>query len=722
MEETLKEKKFTLQTKAGCKRWLALFICCILLFSFIACIISTNGFTVKVEDITIDVRGATLNGKLYYPAKTSDHDSLPAVIVAHGGGCAYGVVNGLADELARRGFVVFNVSAYGCGLSEQPMYDEGGQGVDGYSFMRTPQGYIDALDYVRSLKFVDPTRIGITGHSMGGTRAGTTAVMDCGFLNLNDQLINLLYDEFGQTFTEEEISEDANELAEARLNPDELALYRYRANEITERFNTRLKSVCFMGNNGQTAVSRKTVTVAGYEVMRNCQVNIGLAIGAYDDSYYNFASREWARDAWFTGDENIQLDTWYVLDDYTQSSSVIGAYLDPSVTEGQAIQDAIDSRMLRMHTLNLESHSKNFFSSHENADVCAYFNESLRYNRGNYDDGTANPLAPTNQIWFGRALCNGLAMLSMIGMLISLAALLTKEGFFASVVAEPRTSGVPFNKKRYWVFGVLTIIATFIAIYCTTKGFMPNTLFNGLITLQRSRFFSLFPSGFSATKLLAYLATMSILFLIAYALVGKKIAGVTGLKALNVGIKFKNIMKALLLGLVLLVAGYMSLCVIDYLFGQDYRFWQTMYPLMKLEYWGIFPRYAFIFYLPCYLIIGMAINYTVRDDIPAWKDTILTVIINSAGVWLCCFVNYLVLRSNTPGVEAHYFATFITYYYTLVTVPIAVYISRKMYKITNSVWAGAFLNAFLTGWSIVAATGIDMTYSGTTFAELFFGF
>ena len=78
---------FSLKTKEGCRRLFALCIVMILLFSFIGAIFSTNGFTVKLEHITIDARGATLNGELYYPEATSDKDSLPAVIVNHGGGC-----------------------------------------------------------------------------------------------------------------------------------------------------------------------------------------------------------------------------------------------------------------------------------------------------------------------------------------------------------------------------------------------------------------------------------------------------------------------------------------------------------------------------------------------------------------------------------------------------------------------------------------------------------
>ena len=118
-------KKLSLKTKEGCWRLLAIFLAVILLSSFAARMISSDAGEIKISRVTYDSRGATVDADLYYPAGTSDKDKLPAVLVAHGGGVAKGVVQGIAEELARRGFVVLNVDAYGAGLSEEPLYDDG---------------------------------------------------------------------------------------------------------------------------------------------------------------------------------------------------------------------------------------------------------------------------------------------------------------------------------------------------------------------------------------------------------------------------------------------------------------------------------------------------------------------------------------------------------------------------------------------------------------------
>ena len=111
----MKEKKLTLSTKAGCVRVLLICLCLILIFSFVAQLITTNGGRIKVEEISIDARGAVLQADLYYPAGVTDRNKLPAVIFAHGAGVTKNNYRGIVEELARRGFVVMNINGYANG-------------------------------------------------------------------------------------------------------------------------------------------------------------------------------------------------------------------------------------------------------------------------------------------------------------------------------------------------------------------------------------------------------------------------------------------------------------------------------------------------------------------------------------------------------------------------------------------------------------------------------
>ena len=163
-------KKMNYETTDGCKRLLTICLIIILLFSCIARSIVTDMGRIKNERIRIDARGAVLDGELYYPAGIDDQANLPAVIVTHGAGCTHRVMNGICLELARRGFVVYAFTANGTGNSEFPKRDEIGSGEENYNQRETPGGLLDALNFVRTLKFVDQTRIGMVGHSQGSRR------------------------------------------------------------------------------------------------------------------------------------------------------------------------------------------------------------------------------------------------------------------------------------------------------------------------------------------------------------------------------------------------------------------------------------------------------------------------------------------------------------------------------------------------------------------------
>ena len=85
----------------------------------------------------------------------------------------------------------------------------------------------------------------------------------------------------------------------------------------------------------------------------------------------------------------------------------------------------------------------------------------------------------------------------------------------------------------------------------------------------------------------------------------------------------------------------------------------------------------FIVLFPLYVIIAMGLNYPTRTDIPEWKDTLYTVLINSVGIWLCCLINILVAYSRPYN--GLFFSSFICSYHMVTVVPLTVYLNRKLY-------------------------------------------
>mgnify|MGYP001777320383 FL=1 len=687
-------KKLTLKTKEGCWRLLIIFLALIVLFSCAARLVSSDAGKIKVSRVTFDSRGATVTADLFYPAGTTDEDKLPAVLVGHGAGVTRGIMKGIAEEIARRGYVVLNVDAYGYGMSEMPVNDDSGQDKDNFDSKLTPGGMLDALNFVRTLEFVDQTRIGMAGHSAGSRRTASAAMIDCGYLTLNDLLMNVLYDDFGQEFTEEEIKMNADELAKDRLNDDQLSHYMDIKEETELWYNTRMKALCLIGSSAEKISLIQTVLVGGHEVQRNCQVNFGIVTGYWDFNYIEYPEWETTTEAWHTGSESVERETWYIIDDVNATSEKVGLINEASILTNDDFREAVDNRATRIACYHYESHSKNFFSAQTASDIVSYFEQTLGYNGGELGDSSATPLASDNIVFFWREAFNFAATLSMICFLFPLTALILKTNWFAGCQGsvKPLPAG-SISKKRYWLFNGVTVILTFAAMYYVNSLFAPG--------LPTSAGLPLFSSWWLTVIFLAIMAVCSVILVLVYWRLDKATIGTTALENLNIKLKIRSILKSILLSIILLMAAYGTLMLVEYMFGEDFRLWMMVFTEMKAELWALVWKFALMMF-PSFLLIGAATNYTVRTDIPEWLDTLIAVVVNSLGVWLLCLVNYI----SYAGSNA-LFSNFTSSYGFIIFVPLTVYVTRKMYKVTNNIWIAAALNALLLSWSICSCTGYN---------------
>ena len=81
----MKKGKFNLLTAENAWRVLGVFLVLTLIFAGIAGLTITRGNKVIVKTVTLDVRGAALNFEQYEPRNVDSEDSIPAIILFHGG-------------------------------------------------------------------------------------------------------------------------------------------------------------------------------------------------------------------------------------------------------------------------------------------------------------------------------------------------------------------------------------------------------------------------------------------------------------------------------------------------------------------------------------------------------------------------------------------------------------------------------------------------------------
>lgn len=723
-KESIKEKKFSLKTVDGCKRLLAVLLCIILLTSAIALAIQSDGGRIKIENVKFDSRGATIDGDLYYPYGTNDKSQLPAIAINHGGGCSKGVMKGFAQELARRGYVVLAYSAYGSGLSEYPMYDENGEGIEGVS--GKAQGMLDAVDFLRNLHFVDKTNIAVTGHSMGGYASAWAAVLDCGYYTLNDLMINYLADSFGIAFTEEEITQDANELAAKYLNDDQMLVYNLKLKENSDWYNTRIKYCVPLGTATMAASNMarpKTVQVAGYDVQRFVQTNVCMICGRWDHNYpfllgqkSIFEGETWPATYFQTGDSTVE-NTWLKVDATKDKAEELGAMESTSLSN-PVIREAVEQRSTRvLITVPNVTHSGEFIFPSFTRAVLPFFEAAFEYNNGSiYGENQAISVTKVN--WEVREFLNFVAGLAMVGFAVVLAALLINGKFFSTVKVDHEESEyAPFKDKKIKIlYLVVTVLAACIGC------FWANNTKHQII--KQSKFFPLDGTSNAAYIYLFWVGLFLLIIAAIFVLIRKKTDGDTGLKKLGIAISFKDIMKSLLLACILMIGCYATLAVIEYCFKQDYRWWMFVFTEMQPYHWGQLLRYALIF-MPCYFALSIGNLYLEGDglskkEIPAM---VWFIVIGSLGVYLNHFLNcYGLCFLSNGGTTLTILSQGTLIGGLLIFVPVSLYIMRKLYKITGSIWTGTFFLSFFNAWLFVSAIGSRSYYPGTTFIEKFLGF
>ncbi len=173
--------------------FLVICLAVVLVTSFCQSAVQTDGWTVEVTDLRdaenegekivvsmgaegpvqtpTAVNGKVVSGLLFRPKTATADNKAPAVVLTHGYLNNREMQLQNAIELARRGFVVLAVDREGHGN-----YEYGESSTTGA--MMATNGLYDSAKYLYNLDYVDQTKIGISGHSMGGYSTAMTLYQD----------------------------------------------------------------------------------------------------------------------------------------------------------------------------------------------------------------------------------------------------------------------------------------------------------------------------------------------------------------------------------------------------------------------------------------------------------------------------------------------------------------------------------------------------------------
>ncbi|MBO4279350.1 MAG: hypothetical protein J5891_06005 [Spirochaetales bacterium] len=686
-----------MKTKKGSWRLFGLFVAIMLCFAFLSNMISTNFFRVTHTKVSLDVRGADLAFEIWRPTGVTPDQKLPAIMISHGGSEMLSCTSLYAWEFARRGFVVINENMNGAGMNGQPAVDEAGYTFGSYSRTSTA-GHLDVLNYVRTITYVDKTRICVWGHSQGGGTQGAALRLDGTSLTVNDMCCNILHDDYGIEFTEEMVKQNADDIAKAKLNEYQLKEYYAKKEGAVEKYN---QTVFFnRGGGGGTA------TVAGIRVRRDAQLNSMPSIGAHEDKGLPDPEHAKSYMSGFrlnadNGDSLVVGGIYYLPDnslDGNTTSIYLGKIFEIDVRTNPLFMQAVKERCCRFYNIPQTIHNGWLWSYKCVSTTVEFVTQCCRYNCGELEDPNTVPISGRN-CWlsYSTLVCTTAAFFSLMMVLCCLGSIIVKTEFFKPIENERIAARMPVKGPSIWIWVVATLIAGFAGEWACSQN-DPGFSFC-INTMTR-----ILPWEPGQVKLWWSVIASSVVGVALYFLLGfitKKINKdkqadpvLANLKELNIKCGFRNFFKAILLAVILWVAAYLFAAFIDKFFETRFLHVDGSYELMQWWNFGRMFRY-FLIILPFTLVMSTLNNMVKIDGVSEGADTAIRVFVLTLGMIFFMGIGFLVTYSSPGHAEIFHIHAMLA---TIFLIPAMNFLYVKMYKATGNVYVGGALVALFLAW------------------------
>lgn len=623
---------------------LALCLVLILVGAIGSSLIQTNGGNIQVTGLKLAGKsGASVTADLFRPKDASTNNKAPMVIVSPGFQRTKETQVSNSLELARRGFVTLVVDPYNQGESSSQDPSDNDSAI------------VTAIDYVtdhpETFDYVDTDRIGITGHSAGGSAVRTAA------------------NKYGKK------TDDALKYA---TNPKSEGGTTITAQERKRAEDQDRISAVFISGWLQNLDDKKFAHIHS---------NMGLGYARYDEGGY--------RNVNGNGD----------LRNAPEALSMVNSGMDNDnkvdhVEIGHGYGD-VDKGNYRIAYNDNTLHPLQPLTPSAIGSIIDFFDTTL---------DAPIKIDSSHQTWWLKEIFNLISMIGAFAMLFPVTRILLRTRFFAPVAqALPRASKKPRGSAaiKFWAVFLLTAAIAYFT-------FMPlANLSQEFFADAANKVNTWFFPARMVNSVVLWALVNGVVGLISFYFTRDKDTYPQSERAQAWGItmSWKSFGRTILLATVLLFIYFSMLSIVYLAFHNDYRFLVVASRPLTLRWFLLACEYVpamFIFYFANSLRAAVSTRYS---DVPRWQTYLIAALANSVGLAMIFVVQYSVFAA-TGTVHWTDDWLYVNMLQSILPMMILLPIMNKMfYANTGRVWLGPLVIAplFITmslGGSVAYVRGL----------------
>ena len=720
--------------------------CCIVLIliaTFFGSMIQTAGWSATVEDLRnksntgkikmtpqggsateYTVTGKVNSGLLFVPKKASADNKRPAIVFTHGYLNNREMQLQNVIEMVRRGYVVLTID-----YAEHGHNEVDSKGQNSYVSIMNGEVMLSAAKYLYNLPYVDQTRIGVSGHSMGAYCTAQALSLDGMF-------------EGKQTDENFKAGHNLGIISAGLCQGNEAPTYtQIGYNVIAAGLVKASADEFFFKSNQKEAiynpVHKDSVTEDNYVGLYLKKGKDYVEQTAEDKyhknaQYYRLTDKSVSSIFYLTGDVGYRftralpattslakVEDWTTINGgiYANGELVAqpnGNKLVSVANGGKALADHLNS--IRVVYEAKETHPMNHMSTKSASHIIDFW-----YNAFGTPEGVAFK-APTNQTWWLKETFAIFGFIGIFGMLLPLTDILLGTRLFASVKAQegdipesPLLLRKPRKHVSYWLSAILT--AWFGA--WSLKNMSTGANLMSVLNIS-----GLFPAskGFVYDNIskIAVWGMLCAGFAVA-------VSGVIWLinRCINVfwhkeeadnydehpfdGFKIRswqNVLKTPILAAVLIGIFFGTSALLWRWTTVDFRFWTfdlRVFDLDRLPSMLLYVPFFFIFYM---VSAALSKNYRVKD-LPEWATIIINILANVLGlIILIGIANQHYINTGAMVTSANNL-WYIVAYPIIPCVATATILARRLYVRTGNAWLAGIMNAVIMTIMACANTAVS---------------